>query len=251
MNRKDTTRRGISLRAILLIVAAAAVFVGSVLFMMVWATQSARHAARLSSSRFGMRQIGWALQTYAGDHRELFPGDVMSDTGKPLLSWRVAILPYIEKTELYEEFKLNEPWDSPHNKRLLAEMPTIYASPLSQVDLASDHKTVYLRPTGKGLAMDSHKSAGLGMRDGTYATVIVVEANDSHAVPCTKPDDLKYDPKTPLAGLGGQLDDGFLALFADASVLMISNSVDPKAWHAMLTPSGREPIDRTRWAANK
>jgi hypothetical protein len=251
MNRKDTARRGISRLAILLIVAAAAIFVGSVFFMMVWATREVHQAARISASKSGLRQIGLALHTYAGDHRDLFPGDVMSDSGKSLLSWRVAILPYIEQTELYEAFKLDEPWDSPHNKRLLAEMPAIYASPLSQVDLASDHKTVYLRPTGSGLAMDSHKSVGLEMPDGTSNTVIAVEANDSHAVPWTKPDDLPYDPKTPLAGLVGQLGDGFLALFADVSVLKMSTGIAPKAWHAMLTRSGRERIDRTRWEAKK
>src|SRR5271155_415299 len=53
---------------------------------------------------------------------------IYSKDGKtPLLSWRVAILPYIEHEALYQQFKLDEPWDSPHNKKLLDKMPKLYA----------------------------------------------------------------------------------------------------------------------------
>jgi hypothetical protein len=47
--------------------------------------------------------------------------------GKPLLSWRVAILPYLEQKALHDRFHLDEPWNSPHNKTLLSQMPDVYA----------------------------------------------------------------------------------------------------------------------------
>src|SRR5205823_2595588 len=49
--------------------------------------------------------------------------------GKPLLSWRVAILPFIEQSALYAKFNLSEPWDSPHNLALLNQMPSVFRMP--------------------------------------------------------------------------------------------------------------------------
>src|SRR5262249_29159759 len=60
------------------------------------------------------------------DHLAIF---VRKNKSKPLplLSWRVAILPYIGQRALYQRFRLNEPWDSKHNKKLLAQMPKVFA----------------------------------------------------------------------------------------------------------------------------
>jgi hypothetical protein len=49
------------------------------------------------------------------------------------LSWRVKLLPYLEQDHLYRQFKLNEPWDSPHNQALLKEMAGRLYDPLSHV----------------------------------------------------------------------------------------------------------------------
>jgi len=120
-------------------------------------------------------------------------------------------------------------------------MPILYASPTSD---APDNATVYLRPTGKGFAMNAHKAVGLEMRDGASNTVILVEASDTRAVPWTKPDDLAIDPKEPLAGLIGQSPDSFLVLFADGSARQLPRGIDSKVWHALLTHAGGESVDR-------
>ena len=60
--------------------------------------------------------------------------------GKPLLCWRVHILPYLGEEKLYKEFHLDEPWDSPHNKKLLSQMPKIYRAPGA---LAADTSATY------------------------------------------------------------------------------------------------------------
>ena len=111
--------------------------------------------------------------------------------GKPLLSWRVAILPYIEQQTLYQKFKLDEPWDSAHNKALLKEMPLAYACP-SRADSES-FATPYQVFTGNGTMFED----GRGMKraeitDGWPNTILVAEAEVT--VPWTKPDDLRFDP---------------------------------------------------------
>ena len=91
-----------------------------------------------------LKQIGVALLNYQDAEGKLPSATGAGADGKPLLSWRVRILPYIEEAELYRQFHLDEPWDSEHNKPLIAKMPAIFAAPGSKV--AGDNKTVYLTP---------------------------------------------------------------------------------------------------------
>jgi hypothetical protein len=67
---------------------------------------------------------------------------------KGRLSWRVAILPYIEEIELYQKFKLDENWDSPANRKVLESnpMPKIFASPRPKP--GEERKTYYQTFTG-------------------------------------------------------------------------------------------------------
>jgi hypothetical protein len=75
-----------------------------------------------------IRQIGIAIHNYENDHGHLPQPAIYSKDGQPLLSWRVALLPYLEEQELYNQFHLDEPWDSPHNIQLLARRPDLYAN---------------------------------------------------------------------------------------------------------------------------
>ena len=65
------------------------------------------------------KQMGIALHTYASSYDKLPPAVLTSPDGKPLFSWRVALLPYVEQDNLYKQLKLDEPWNSPHNKKVL------------------------------------------------------------------------------------------------------------------------------------
>lgn len=190
------------------------------------AVQAARSAARRVQDANNLKQIGLAIHNFHDTYRAL-PGAYNVDaSGKPLLSWRVHILPFVEQEPLYRQFHLNEPWDSDHNKQLIARMPALYRSPNS---VAEPGKTNYLGVSGaKGVivAPTSPTSANqppTGARfadilDGTSGTVMVLEVNDQRAVPWTKPDDFSGDDPEPLKGLLGLLPNGFQVLFADGSV---------------------------------
>src|SRR5260370_37344826 len=98
-----------------------------------------------------LKQIGLAMHNYEGVYRTIPPSAICDKNGKPLLSWRVAILPYIEQDNLYRQFNLDEPWDSENNKKLIPLMPRTYASPLAPTE---EGKTYYKVFGGGGANFD-------------------------------------------------------------------------------------------------
>ena len=87
-------------------------------------------ASDRSESSNNLHQIALAVINYTDSNNSTLPPAAICDKrGKPLLSWRVLILPYLEQDALFKEFKLDEPWDSEHNKKLLKKMPKVYAIP--------------------------------------------------------------------------------------------------------------------------
>jgi hypothetical protein len=134
-------------------------------------------------------------------------------------------LPFLEQFALYERFRLDEPWDSPHNASMLKEMPRTYA-PVAHKD-ATSYATNYQAFVGPGALFDHEDGARIA--DFMYVdrpTFMVVEA--AHPVPWTKPEDVPYDKGGPLPRLGGQFDDGFYAAFADGSVRFIGKGIAPE-----------------------
>src|SRR5262245_3545388 len=139
-----------------------------------------------------------AMHNYAGTHGRLPPAVVYGKDGQPLYSWRVLLLPYIEQGELFKQFHLDEPWDSPHNSRLLERMPGSYAQPSGKKSLVPPYHTVCHVFVGKGTAFEEGRGVKIqeDFPDSTSNTILVIEAGTP--VPWTKPEDLVYDPDGPL-----------------------------------------------------
>ncbi len=206
------------------------------------AVQSAREAARRAQCVNNLKQIALASLNYEAANGA-FPGNIVDKDGKPLLSWRVAILPYIEEAELYEKFKLDEPWDSPHNKPLLDEIPTIYHCPSDQYP--DPTLTNYRGFEGPRAMFEKGRKVQLqDFLDGTSNTLMVVEAEAG--VPWSKPDDLPFDPEAPpspsLYGAGSKHPGGFNAAFADGSVRFLKRSINSMLLKALITRDGGEVI---------
>ncbi len=193
-------------------------------------------------SQANLQQIGIALHMYHDDtgSGRLPSAAICSEDGTLLLSWRVAILPYLEQEELYKRFKLDEPWDSEHNKKLIPSMPRVYAHPAAH---PAPGMTYYQVFEGPGAIFDGTKKAKLGTIancDGLANTLMVVEA--AEPVPWTKPADLPFDPNKPLPKLGGQFGSGFNVLFADRSVRFLKQDIDATLLRALITTDGREDV---------
>jgi RNA polymerase sigma factor (sigma-70 family) len=191
--------------------------------------------ARMVSTN-NMKQIGLAMHNYMDQHKTFPAAAIYSKDGKPLLSWRVAILPYIEQDQLYKQFKLDETWDSEHNKKLLDKMPRTYG--------AKGNETHYRVFTGKDALFPPQKGLGpADITDGFSNTIMLVEGPDT--VPWTKPDDYEYDAQKPLPKLGGKpWDNGFLVTLADGSVHMLSKDIPEKRLRAFITPAGGEEPEK-------
>ncbi len=218
---------------------------GVLVALLLPAVQAAREAARRTTSMNNMKQILLAMHNYHDSHGGFPAAANVDESGKPLLSWRVHILPYVEQQALYNQFHLDEPWDSEHNRQLIPLMPALYVDPSSPQYATEDGHTHYLAVKGDGLAFDgSAKGRSFAnFRDGLSNSILVVQCTDTAAVPWTKPQDFEPKKQTPLTGLAnGFHPGGFLAGFADGHVQFISNEVDPTVFWHMLTIAGGEVV---------
>jgi type II secretory pathway pseudopilin PulG len=214
---------------------------GVLVALLMPAAQAAREAARRTQSMNNLRQMSLGMLNYESARKTLPNQAICDKDGKPLLSWRVQILPYMDQQELYNQFHLDEPWDSEHNRALIPQMPQIYANPNAKV---MDGTTNYLAVVGKECVFDgTNKAVGLrNITDGTSKTIAIVEADADKAVDWTKPDDLRFDANNPTTGLGHLRPGGWLAAFLDGHIQFISNNVDPHLVKAMVTKAGGESI---------
>jgi hypothetical protein len=217
--------------------------VGMVAGLMLPAVQSTRDAARRTVGMNNLRQLALAMHNHESAENSLPAAAICDDDGKPLLSWRVRMLPYLGEQDLHAQFKLDEPWDSEHNKKLVEKMPKIFASPGDAV--AKPGMTRYLVPTGKGTIFPQpDKATRLAVvSDGLFKTILIVEAEAAKAVPWTKPEDLPVNLDKPHEGLKNARPTGFTAAFADGSVRLIPADVAAKVLAAAFTRSGDEQVE--------
>jgi hypothetical protein len=173
-----------------------------------------------------------AMHQYAGEHGgRLPPAVVYGKDGRPLHSWRVLLLPYVADKELYDEFRLDEPWDSEHNLALLPRMPSSYAPPWGKRSRMPAYHTVCHAFVGKGTPFESNEE--LQVPDWQSQTLLLVEAGPP--VPWTKPEDIPYDPNRPLPPLNTLFSDGFRAISLDFRQQFIKNETSEGALRALIT----------------
>jgi RNA polymerase sigma factor (sigma-70 family) len=204
-----------------------------------------REAAARAQSANNLKQIGLAMHAYLDGHNTFPAHAIYSKDGKtPLLSWRVAILPYIEQEGVYREFKLDEPWDSPHNKKLISKMPGTYKP--GGVGTKEVGKTYYQVVTGPDTVFDGAKKMKLlDIKDGTSNTLLVIEAKDP--VVWSKPDDLRMPKdKDKIPAVGGLFKNGLHILLCDGSVRFLPRDPAPALLRAIITPNGGENIDNEK-----
>ncbi|MCC9601490.1 DUF1559 domain-containing protein [Stieleria sp. JC731] len=215
--------------------------VGVAIGLLLPAVQAARTAARTMSSSNNLKHIGLAMHNYHSAYNTLPINAITDDAGKPLLSWRVAILPFIEEQELYSRFHLDEPWDSDHNKQLIYEMPKVYEHP--NLTLAVG-ETIYQVPFGEGLIMEKDKPRRFrDVIDGLSNTIMAYESAETSAIEWTNPNDPVINMADPLAMMGDSPPGSFQVLMGDGAVNRIVRNVDLDLFRSLLTFAGGERIN--------
>lgn len=214
-----------------------------------------------------------AMHEYCDVHKHFPPAAVLGKDGKGTVphSWRVELLPFLGQQELYDQYRFDEPWDSDHNKTLLAKMPALFRSPLDASDstntsyfgvVAKDlkpqpadevqaskpdpivrggvHDRLFV-PRGMCSLWPSHGSRLASSIDGTKHTIALVEARRD--IPWTKPEDITYDAKEPLPKFGGWFEGGFFAGFGDGMVKFVLADNDERTIRNLLTINDGQRIE--------
>jgi hypothetical protein len=193
-----------------------------VIGLLVPAVQKVRESAAKFETMNNLKQLVIAMDAHASARNNCFPAAALrSPEGKPLLSWRVAVLPYLGENALYSRFHLNEPWDSPHNSTLVPLMPKVYSLAGKDPSDGLTYFQVFVGPQTP-FRGDVGPRMPLSFPDGTSNTILIAEA--ANAVPWTKPEDLPFTAAGPLPPLGGHFPGGFLCALADGSVRQVRPS---------------------------
>ncbi len=202
-----------------------------------------------SADQANLKKIALALLDFSDRHGRLPQAAAFrTPDGEPGLSWRVAILPYLRLDDLYKQFRLDEPWNSPHNRKLLTAIPDVYRMPNQPID---ERGTTYYQVfVGKNTMFEPPDPPGdgsprLGLRlvdatDGSSNTLLVTTAR--MGVPWTQPVDLEFHPIRPLPPLSDRHPDGFNACFADGNVHWLPRDIMEQTLRGYITRNGNEPV---------
>ena len=183
---------------------------------------------------YGMRAVlSCLLQTYQRNP------ELLNDRN---LSWRVHILGSLDYLDLYRQFRLDQPWDSPHNLKLIPYMPDIFRD----FDASSDSTTTRLM-TIRGLGTINHPylptTPYQSVSDGPENTLLMLQAPEGHEVTWTKPDDFPFLIEDPRKGLENiPIARGLTVGFANGQVNFLRSTIEPEAFKSLVTPRGGERV---------
>lgn len=198
-----------------------------------------------------LTRIAQALGQYESTHGTLPPPVTCDEQGRPLLSWRVLILPFLGEEPLYRRFRLDQPWDSPANKPLRRQMPGAYLAADEWVFAATRYKLIVTRGKQRPASMfvDGEGSRLAEITDGPENTIMVVELGEP--VPWTMPEYVEFFPDGP-ASLSvrpvGRGDGFFPAVMGDGTLRRIPDGLDRVLLRALITRDGGEPVEARRVA---
>ena len=189
-----------------------------------------------------LQAIGKALWSYHDQHGH-FPARVSrSEFGTPLLSWRVALLPHLGEKDLFARFRLDEPWNSEHNRELILLMPSVFQ--IATGDSAKNEKTHIVVPVMPGSLWVNREDADRSVKqikDGTAVTMATFVSPSGEGVIWTKPDDVAFAPGKIKEALFAQQDVCSVGLF-DGSVLSIGRNASSDRMAALVTINGGESV---------
>ena len=235
-----------SKRRILIIVLVVGLGCGGILVAMLMPEFGApREAVRRCQCQKNLREIGLALFAYYDKHKCFPPAVTTDDHGKPMMSWRVAILPYLEQQALYRRYDSKQPWDSPQN-RALGKIPVPYfRCPSDPGTAANPTETNYVRIVGKDTVGGTPNEAVKinDITDGTANTILVAEVTGLH-INWEEPRNVTVEEFMEMVAKGHVSfhSGGFQAVMADGSTHFICDTIDPKTLRALLLRNDGQPV---------
>lgn len=242
--KKGSGSNGSMIAIILVVAVGGFVMCGGVMAaLLLPAVQQAREAARRTQCKNNLKQIGLAMFNYESTYTYFPAAHLDDENGRPRLSWRVSVLPYIDEAPRYNAYNMNVAWDSPTNSPLMSPLPHAYICPSHSIP--GSVNTAYATITGPDTMLGDGTCWKIAeCTDGLSNTLLVVEACQAN-IPWMKPQDLSQTALPPMgapSGISSNHFGGAHVLMADGSVRYISNHVDQNIINALVTRNKREPV---------
>ena len=188
-----------------------------------------------------LRSLAVAMWSFEQDLGSFPPSASFDTAGRKLLSWRVYILPFLGQRQLYNRFRLDQPWDSEHNRKLISQMPSAYAS--AGGGPSERGMTRFVVPVGEGAIFSGKAGTPVSeIKDGLSHTILLVEVAPEHAVIWTQPEDWQVDSQDLWQGLLGDRE-SFAVAFADGSVRVIPQTIPAETLRRLLTRSDGQSVE--------
>ena len=235
---------------ILAVVLGVVVVCGGILVaLLLPAVQSAREAARRMQCTNNLKQIGLAMHNYHDTFKCFPPAYIPDEDGRPMHSWRVLILPYMEQQWLYDMYDFDEPWDSPENQEIADMMPTVFAYECPSDPRADGSTTNYVMIVGPGMISDGPTAGKFrNIADGTSNTILVVETSGG-GMNWMEPRDLdasqiSFQINNPAesGGIKSKHPAGANALLCDGSTRFLDDMTPSQTVKDMSTIAGGEAV---------
>jgi hypothetical protein len=210
------------------------------------AVQQARTAARMTTSRNNLKQIGLALHNYHDVHRVFPPSEIVDEQRKPRQGWTYSILPFVDQMDLYEQIDDHAAWNDPKNVPFSQTQIPVYLNPAISETMSGDGYPL-IHYAGNSHLFQPNKSFKVAdVTDGLATTLMVGEINEGFP-PWAEPN----NTRDPALGLnkgpdtfGSPYPRGVNFLMGDGSVNTISEEIDPQVLKALATPNGGEELQQ-------
>ena len=125
---------------------------------------------------WNLDELAAALAAYRTEHGRYPPAVVADASGEPMHSWRVLILPYLGRKDLYYEYDFKQPWNGRKNKKLAAQIPDVFRCPNHS---QSGAETSYVAVTGPGTAWNENIAADAGAPSRPEQLILLVEVENA------------------------------------------------------------------------
>lgn len=214
--------------------------------LLLFAVQAALEAGRWAQCNGHLKQLGVALHNYHSQNGCFPPPYIADESGNPMHSWRVLLLPYMGCQDLYDRYRFDEPWNSPHNRELERNMPPVLRCPSAQ-SKSGNTNTSYVAVIGPGLLFDPARVNRIAdVANGLSNTIAIVESTGPQGagIPWMAPADLDLDTMNPVInGIPGPAiasthAHGAGILTADGAAHFIKEGISAQTLRAMLTIAG-------------
>ncbi|HEV8001931.1 MAG TPA: DUF1559 domain-containing protein [Planctomycetaceae bacterium] len=192
-----------------------------------------------------LKLLALAMHNYHDAYKHFPRAVVMGPDGRTPHSWRVELLPFLDQKHLYDQYRMNEPWDSPHNTLILRQMPELFRSPFDNPASKASGYYVIAGPRTifegtNGIKIDD-------IADGAGNTLLIVEAKRD--VPWTQPEDIPFDPEKPLPELGGFVAGQFAAAMADGSARIHDAAKTKHRLRWLIMRNDRQTVDENQFVS--